>query len=152
MYWRIGGNYNRRPRELNRTEFREIVQSGPSPGLLAFEGALAVGWCQVTPRTALPYLAKLTEDQPAEQISVWSISCFYIRSQYRRMGITSLLIKEALKYAINNGAEIVEAYPVDPETSRSASFTGYRATFERAGFKLTRQKVFTRLVMRYTLK
>jgi hypothetical protein len=54
MYWRIGGSYRRSPRETNRAAFREVVKRGPPPGLLAFDGDSAVGWCQLTPRDALP--------------------------------------------------------------------------------------------------
>jgi hypothetical protein len=50
MYWRIGSAYRKRPREQNKAAFREVVKRGPPPGLLAFDGDVAVGWCQLTPR------------------------------------------------------------------------------------------------------
>src|SRR5215471_19149557 len=56
MYWRIGRAYRKNPREENKTAFRKIVERGPPPGLLAFDGDLAVGWCQLTPRDVLPWL------------------------------------------------------------------------------------------------
>jgi hypothetical protein len=56
MYWRIGGVYRRQSPESNQAAFREIVRKGPPPGLLAFDGDLAVGWCQVTPRSSLSKL------------------------------------------------------------------------------------------------
>jgi len=49
MYWRIGSAYHKRPRERNRADFREVVRGGPPPGLVAFNGDIAVGWCQLTP-------------------------------------------------------------------------------------------------------
>src|SRR5215470_5476905 len=51
MYWRLGGAYRGR-REENKRALRNIVRSGFPPGLLAFHGKLAVGWCQLTPRAA----------------------------------------------------------------------------------------------------
>jgi hypothetical protein len=56
MYWRIGRAYRNRPHEENRAAFCEVVKGGPPPGLLAFDGNMAVGWCQLTPRDALPWL------------------------------------------------------------------------------------------------
>jgi hypothetical protein len=56
MYWRIGPAYRRRPAEANKTAFRTVVEAGPPPGLLAFQGDLAIGWCQVTPRDGVPWL------------------------------------------------------------------------------------------------
>src|SRR5262249_45311462 len=56
MNWRIGREYCRRSPEANKADFKAIVTRGPAPGLLAFEGDLPVGWCQLTPRSALPWL------------------------------------------------------------------------------------------------
>src|SRR5262245_38426468 len=53
MYWRIGSAYRKPPREENKAAFRQVVRRGPPPGLLAFDGDVAVGWCQLTPRDAL---------------------------------------------------------------------------------------------------
>jgi len=47
MYWRIGSQYRKRPREKNKAAFREVVKRRPPPGLLAFNGDRAVGWCQL---------------------------------------------------------------------------------------------------------
>src|ERR1700751_3115892 len=56
MYWRIGPEYHKRPREKNKSEFRRIMMHGPPPGLLAFDGERPVGWCQLTPRHDLTWL------------------------------------------------------------------------------------------------
>jgi hypothetical protein len=53
MYWRIGDGYRKRPPKANKAAFFDLVKNGPPPGLLAFDGDLAVGWCQLTPRAAL---------------------------------------------------------------------------------------------------
>src|SRR5215470_17998133 len=58
MYWRIGPAYRRQPTESNQAAFRAIVSDGPPPGLVAFSGDLAVGWCQLTQRDALPWLVR----------------------------------------------------------------------------------------------
>ena len=56
MYWRIGAEYRRRSAEENREALRELIEAGPPPGLLAFYGDVVVGWAQLTPRDALPWL------------------------------------------------------------------------------------------------
>ena len=65
---------------------------------------------------------------------VWSIACFYIRSGFRRQGMTTQLIKAAIEYARDNGAKVIEAYPVDYD-SLSYSYMGRIGTFERLGFE-----------------
>ena len=72
MYWRLGGAYRGR-REENKATLRKIVRRGPSPGLLAFDGDLPVGWCQLTPRDALPWLDRMWWFQRVDDLSVWNL-------------------------------------------------------------------------------
>src|SRR5262245_45822068 len=92
MYWRIGSVYHKRRLGQNKAAFREVVRRGPPPGLLAFDGDRAVGWCQLTPRAALPWLDRAWRLRRVDIKPVWSISCFYVRKGYRRQGVTSALI------------------------------------------------------------
>ena len=109
MYWRIGGAY-RGKRSENKEALREIVRRGSPPGLLAFDGDLAVGWCQVTPRDALPWLDRMWWFRPVDDMRVWAISCFFVRRGYRRQGVMSQLIVAALKTAKRARASALEAY------------------------------------------
>jgi hypothetical protein len=78
MYWRIGPEYHKRPREKNKSAFHRIVKQGPPPGLLAFDGERPVGWCQLTPRQDLSWLNRKPSFQPVDDVPVWALSCFYI--------------------------------------------------------------------------
>jgi GNAT superfamily N-acetyltransferase len=151
MYWRIGAAYRKRPSELNREDFRKIVDTGPPPGLLAFDGDQAVGWCQLTPRDDLPRLDRVWRLRRIDEVPVWSISCFYIRIGYRRRGVTSALIDAALKTARKAKAPAVEAYPLDADLTPSASGTGFASTFLRAGFKIAARHTPPRPILRFDL-
>jgi GNAT superfamily N-acetyltransferase len=152
MYWRIGDSYRQRPPAANRAAFREVVKNGPPPGLLAFDGDLAVGWCQLTPRDALPWLDRAWRLKRVDELPVWSLSCFYIRKGYRKMGVTSALIAAAIETARRAGAPALEAYPLDADLTPSTSHTGYVSTFKRAGFKILARHVPPRPIMRYDFK
>jgi len=152
MYWRIGSAYRKQPREANKAAFREIVKRGPPPGLIAFDGDLAVGWCQLTPRDSLPWLDRVWRLKRVDDVPVWSISCLYVRRGYRRRGITSTLIAAALKAAKAAGAPAVEAYPLDADLTPSASGTGYVSTFARAGFQIVACHTPPRPIMRRDLR
>ncbi len=154
MYWRLGPGYKARPREANKADLCSLVENGPPPGLLAFDGdpasgAKAVGWCQLTPRAALPWLNHWPRFGPVDDRPVWSLSCFYIRRGYRRKGVTAALIAAAIGVARTAGAPALEAYPIDANLSPSAGFTGFVSTFEAAGFKVVAQRVPARPVMRF---
>jgi hypothetical protein len=49
MYWRIGPCYKERPREDNKRYLERLAASGPPPGLLAFDGEVPAGWCELAP-------------------------------------------------------------------------------------------------------
>jgi GNAT superfamily N-acetyltransferase len=152
MYWRIGAAYRRRPCAHNEAAFRALVTRGPPPGLLAFAGETAVGWCQLTPRAALPWLDRAWRLQRVDDLPVWSLSCLYVRKGWRRQGVTAALIRAALQAAKRAGAPALEAYPLDADRSPSASGTGYASTFARAGFETVARRVPPRPIMRHDLR
>jgi GNAT superfamily N-acetyltransferase len=154
MYWRLGSAYHQRARHKNKADFKKIVKRGPPPGLLAFDGKVPVGWCQLTPRAALPWLEKARLLKRIDDAPVWSVSCFYVRRGYRKQGVTSALIAAALKAAKRARAPALEAYPVDTGKPGATSnlFTGVGSTFARHGFKKVAGRVLHRPVMRYQLK
>ena len=152
MYWRIGSAYRRRPRTQNKAAFRKVVKRGPPPGLLAFDGDVPVGWCQLTPRADLPWLDRDRRLERVDAVPVWSLSCFYVRKGYRRRGVTSALIAAALETARRGKAPALEAYPLDGDLTSSASFTGYSSTFARAGFRTVMRRVPHRPIVRHDLK
>lgn len=151
MYWRLGAAYRKRSPELNHKDFRRVVSDGPPPGLLAFDGDLAVGWCQITPRDSLPWLDRTWRLRRVDDMPVWSISCFYIRIGYRRQGVTTALIRAAIEAAKNAQAPVVEAYPLDGARSPSSTSTGYASTFARLGFREVARHSPEGPIMRYEL-
>jgi GNAT superfamily N-acetyltransferase len=152
MYWRIGVAYRQRPLEANRDAFRQVVETEPSPGLLAFAGDLPVGWCQLTPRTAVPQLDRTWRLRRIDKTPVWSISCIYVRKGYRKRGVTAALIQAAIQTAKAAGAPALEAYPLDPKLTPSASSTGFLSTYLRAGFKVVARHTAPRPIVRYTFR
>jgi len=135
MYWRIGAEYRKRDRHENKKAFRAIVKAGPPPGLIAFEGDLPVGWCQITPRDAVPHLETIRNLRRVDELPVWSISCFFVRIGYRKRGVTTALIDSAVEAARAAGAPAIEAYPLDAALTPSSSWTGFVSNFLRAGFQ-----------------
>ena len=148
----MGIDYRRRPVASNRADFRKAVKQGAPPGLLALRDELAVGWCRVTPRDAVPGLDRAFRTRRVDDVPVWSISCFYIRKGHRREGIMTALITAAIEYPRAAAAPAVEAYPLDSAVSPSATSTGYASTFARAGFSEIARRSPERPIMRIQLE
>jgi len=154
MYWRIGPRYRDRPRADNQHDLRQLAASGPPPGLLAFDGGIAVGWCELAPRADLGWLAHTRHLQPVDDLPVWSIPCFYVRRTHRGRGVMGGLIEAAVAAADSVGAPALEAYPVDTATPGHTGnlFPGTVAAFTRHGFQVVARHKPDRPVMRRTLR
>jgi GNAT superfamily N-acetyltransferase len=153
MYWRIGPRYRNRPREDNKRDLENLARSGPPPGLLAFDGAAAVGWCELAPRADLDWLAGGRYFRSIDNLPVWSIPCFYIRRTHRGEGVMGSLIDAAAGVAASAGAPALESYPVDtdvPGHTRNL-FPGIASTFARHGFEVVSRRQLARPVMRKQL-
>jgi GNAT superfamily N-acetyltransferase len=152
MYGRIGPAYRKQAPDENRREFqRSMLSDDVPPGLLAFEGPTAVGWCQVTSVEAVPYLKKRWIWVEDREEKTWLISCLYVRKGYRRRGITRTLIEASIAHARQRGAKAVEAMPLDGSKSPSATGTGYVSTFESAGFQAVAHRDAAHPLMRLLL-
>jgi GNAT superfamily N-acetyltransferase len=155
MYWRQSRKeYDALHGELNRQAMKTIVDSGQIPGVLAYDGALPIGWCSIGPRLEFSTLARSRILQPVDNQPVWSVVCFFVARGYRRKGLTGQLLKAAVEYAASNGAKIIEGYPVEPKDVKAPDvfvYTGLFATFRQAGFIEVLRRSATRPIMRYTL-
>lgn len=153
MYWRLPrSQFDHMKGDGNREAFREIVNSERPPGLLAYRDGAPVGWCAVAPRSDYATLDRSRILKPVDAEPVWSISCFFIARDVRRQSVMSGLIDAAVGFAIDHGAWIIEAYPIDPRTANIPpvfAWTGMASAFERAGFIEVARRSATRPIMRF---
>ena len=150
MYWRIGPRYRERPRADNRDDLKQLAASAQPPGLLAFDGDLAVGWCELAPRADLAWLGRSRFLGPVDDLPVWSLPCFYVRRTHRGRGVMDALIEAAVPAAAAGGAPALEAYPVDAAVPGHTTnlFPGVAAVFARHGFGVVARRKPDRPVMR----
>ena len=153
MYWRIGPRYRDRPRAENRADLHQLSLSSRSPGLVAFDGDLAVGWCELAPRAELSWLTRTRYLQAGDDLPVWSVPCFYVRRSHRGRGVMDALIGAAVAGAALGGAPVLEAYPVDTSVPGHTGnlFPGVASAFARHGFSVTARHKPDRPVMRRPL-
>jgi GNAT superfamily N-acetyltransferase len=153
MYWLLGAEYHKRPRSQNKDALQKAAREGPAPGLLALNAdGRALGWCRLTPRAELAWLNTKTDLAPVDDLPVWSIPCFYVRSRSRGRGVMAALIEGAVERARAAGAPAVEAYPIDTSVAGATRnvFPGTAEAFERAGFCVVARRAPDRPIMRVT--
>jgi GNAT superfamily N-acetyltransferase len=139
MFWRVRG------RDFSGAKVPDLrgrlaaLAAGPlAPGLVAFRGDRAVGWCSLGPREDFDRLERSRVIPRIDDKPVWSIVCFAVSKTARGEGVAGELLEAAVRWASEHGAKVLEAYPVDVEpgstVNAESAYTGTVPMFVRAGF------------------
>jgi L-amino acid N-acyltransferase YncA len=149
MRWRLASaDYKRSTKDRRITALDTLVQQEIPVGVLAYRDGEPVGWVSVAPRETYAALERFKALPHVDDVPVWSVVCFFIDRYERGQGLTLGLLRAAVSYAISQGAEIVEGYPVEPG-ARLYIYMGSVATFREAGFEEVAQPTEGRPIMRY---
>ena len=122
-------------RAVNGYVHRGVVfHNGGAPiGLVGYDGAEPVAWVSIAPKASHLRLGGPDPD-PGRPGAVWSLACLYLKRRWRHAGHTSSMIAAAAAYARGEGALVLEAYPVRPD-SPSFRYMGLVPTYEALGFR-----------------
>jgi GNAT superfamily N-acetyltransferase len=153
MYWLMNKKEYDEKRKDGRTkeEMKKLVNNKVIPGIIAYDNDKPVGWIAIQKREKYSRLANSKILRPLDDKSVWSIVCFFVHKDYRKMGVSVELIKNACDFAASKGGTIVEAYPTETRTKNSAPvfiYTGTASAFKKAGFTEVARRSETRPIMR----
>ena len=120
-----------------------LVREGRAHAALVFEGEDCVGWCQFGSPEELPRIhnqrAYLATDP---KLPDWRITCFFSGKGHRGNGVASVALEGAIEQIRKLGGGRVEAFPENTEGRKATPaflFNGALSTFERHGFKRSRQ-------------
>jgi len=153
MWWKQSGSeFERQKGERNKRALKRIIDSGKTPGLLAYDKNRPVGWCAIEPREAYPRLERSRSLKRFDDNPVWSLVCFFVAKDYRKKGVSVELLKGVIAYAKQKGAKIIEGYPAVTNNKKLPDpwvWTGLLSTFLKAGFKDVLRRSKSRPIMRY---
>ena len=91
-------------REVNLRTMRGLVEQGRSQGILVYDGATPVGWCQFVPKDGLRFT------DAAASGAAWYVTCFVIDPGYRGLGVTGVALRAAVEAIGRRGGGIVEGH------------------------------------------
>lgn len=148
------------PGAARKALMKKTVDKGEKPGLLAYRHGEAVGWLAIAPRPDTPEwnigrkASIVTDEADAHDQSVWGATCFFVRRDARRTGVTTALLDAGVAYAKKQGATRVEACPMTHDEKRSTTgmFVGPKRVFDRAGFETVIERKPGRPLMRLKAK
>ena len=139
----------------NKRAMMEIVWNGKPAGILGLYEGQAIAWCAFAPREDFIKLEKSRVHRRIDDTMVWSIPCFFIDKNFRRHGVSVELLKGVIRYAEENGIEIIEAYPAIPTQAKlpdSFAWIGLFRSFESAGFEIVDRTSKNRPMVRYHIE
>lgn len=151
MWWRMTQSaWTAEKGPGTKRKMRAIVRKGPPPGLIAYAGREPVGWCAVGPREDYSRLARSKILAPPDGKPVWSVTCFFVRKDWRRRGVTVALLEESARFVGSRGGRLVEGYPTDTDRDEPGAFVhhGLLRAFQRAGFKEIARRSTRRPIVR----
>src|SRR5262245_50637413 len=160
MWPRVRGvEFKALSKEQRQKAFRKVVERGPPPGLLAYEGKVAVGWVAISPRRAVHRfnISRISAavDGPASDLDhTWALTCFYVRNSHRRGGLTRKLAEAAIDYARKQKAHCVEVCAIEPERTLSwgEAFVGVASVFGPLGLVEVARRSPRRPLLRLELR
>ncbi len=142
MAWRLPTKeWEARKGAGNKRAFKRLVRSGQATGVLAFVDGEPVGWCSVGPRADFRGLETKRSLATDWDQATWSVTCFFLRKDWRGKEVGTKLLERAVKLARECGARRVEGYPVVPtkgfghKMPGAFAWTGLPQMFERKGFR-----------------
>ncbi|MEV6286068.1 GNAT family N-acetyltransferase [Kribbella sp. NPDC051770] len=137
LSYRIPSKLNNELQGTARGEYVEkLCEAKPAPGVLAYDGETPVGWAAIAPRADTSF-ARNRKIPQLDDLPVWSLWCVRVRPGHRKQGISHALITGATEFAREQGAPMVEAYPLDNKGAKvdlTMAYAGLRKNFERAGY------------------
>ncbi|NUP48773.1 MAG: GNAT family N-acetyltransferase [Catenulispora sp.] len=153
--WRASSQEERAAMFAEQTHCGE--PEATSTGLVAYLDGEPVGWCAVEPRTEYPRLQALRvpwtgREEDRDDPGVWAVTCFVVRTGFRRRGVSRALTAAAVGHAREHGARAVEGYALAVEPGKEVAwnelYVGAQSVYEDCGFREVSSPTLRRRVMR----
>ena len=156
MWWRLKrSEFSEQSGAMRRRMMKSIVDSGEIPGLLAYVDGEPAGWCSVAPRERFGALERSRTLKRVDDRRVWSVVCFFVGKPHQGQGLMRNLLRAAIDYAAERGAEIVEGYPMEADgrlPGGTKAYVGIASVFRGVGFVEVLRRSSRQPIMRYSVK
>lgn len=135
----------------NKAFQKALVDSGKPTGLIAYYKKEPVGWIALASREEYIKIENSRTLKRIDDKPVWSITCFFVKKEYRKQGVSKILIKGAIDHARKSKIKTLEAYPAIPYSDKMPAaflWIGVLSAFEENGFKIVRQSGKSKAMVR----
>lgn len=118
--------------DARRDRLHDELAEGPPRALVAYVDGEAAGWCRVAPRVEQARLLRTrllaASDVPKDATDAWAITCLVVRGEHRGKGVAQAMVGAAIGFAAEQGAAVVEGYPIDTSDGKKRGNELYHGT------------------------
>jgi GNAT superfamily N-acetyltransferase len=155
MYFRLPyKTFQKNKPDGNKKLMKQLVNKGMPQGLIAFIDKQPAGWIAFAPREDYMKIENSRVFKRIDDKPVWSITCFFVKKEFRHKGLSRHLIKGAVDFARKKKIKILEAYPAIPYAENVPHpflWVGVLSSFIKNGFKIVQQHNKSRAMVRLVL-
>jgi GNAT superfamily N-acetyltransferase len=130
-------------KEKRRSYAIQKIKENKIQGYLAYHNGKVVGWCNANTKADClkcycwrRFMKDVSTEELATGIRVKSIFCFLVAPEFRRKGITKLLLERLCQDAVDDGFDFIEAYPLKEYINEAKDFMGPASLFKKYGFTI----------------
>ncbi len=156
MYFRLPyKTFQENKPDGNKKMMKQLVKNGLPQGLIASMNKEPVGWIAMAPREDYMRVENSRVFKRIDDKPVWSITCFFIKKEFRHQGLSQHLIRGAVDFARKKKIKTLEAYPAIPYAEKVPHpflWVGVLSSFLNNGFKIVRQQSKSRAMVRIELE
>src|SRR4051812_24657273 len=100
MYFRLSAkDFSNDKYEGHKRRMYDLVKAGKPAGLIATLNNEAIGWVAFAPREDYIRIENSRAFKRIDDKLVWSITCFFIKKEFRKMELSQQMIKGVISYA-----------------------------------------------------
>jgi len=155
MYFRLPyKDFQANKPDGNKKLMKQLVNKGMPQGLIASMNKEPVGWIALAPREDYMRMGNSRSFKRIDDKPVWSITCFFIKKEFRHRGLSRELIKGAVDFAKKKKIKTLEAYPAIPYAEKVPHpflWVGVLSSFIKNGFSIVQQNSKSRAMVRIEL-
>ena len=152
MYFRLfPKEFSNDKYEGHKGRMYDLVKAAKPTGLIATYNKEAVGWIAFAPREDYKRIENSRGFKRIDDKPVWSVTCFFIKKEFRKMGLSEQMIKGTVDYARKKKIKILEAYPAIPYSDKVPPpflWVGILSAFTKNGFEVVQQNGKSRAMVR----
>lgn len=114
----------------------QLFSQNVHDGYLIHAGGELAGWCQTWRRDAF---VKIQTDfcLPKDELA-WMIGCFYIKPEFRKLGVARQALRLVVDALRDAGARSIDAFPKRGVTGDGELWNGPESTYLALGFAMVR--------------